>query len=429
MTSAIQPTVIVLGPPEARESTRTDVLTRLVIAYAALLPFQVEVSKMVRFSVGDLVLMLAILVVPGQIKYRKETWSGWHYGLLALFAVSTLMVATKTGSLEQYVYLNKDAGLLFLFFAYALIASSINGWLRLRRVLRAFVISVVLQNLVGIVAWVASTRFGIDSILVGDNGLRLCGMMGDANAYGGLLICALVICEGASFGRSPLFKTGFLMFSRITLAAGLLVSFSRTAWIALSLVFLCLLFTRFKTAIRALFILLCGSAVTMLVMGRQFLSLFEALAFRHEVATGEGRTRFDLVSTGLEGFSKHPFFGMGIGSFIAQEGTIVHNTAIWFLTEFGLIGVTVFVGFVLWFFWKGRVAYRTTPEREKPVVFGLLLGYVAMGGMAMGIEAFYQRHWWLIFSLIACSYSIARRQRRMRVVYAPVSNDSDSRSA
>jgi len=32
-----------------------------------------------------------------------------------------------------------------------------------------------------------------------------------------------------------------------------------------------------------------------------------------------------------------------------------------------------------------------------------------MLGVAMGIEAFYQRHWWLIFSLIASSYSLAHR--------------------
>jgi hypothetical protein len=39
----------------------------------------------------------------------------------------------------------------------------------------------------------------------------------------------------------------------------------------------------------------------------------------------------------------------------------------------------------------------------------LLLAHAAMLGVAMGIEAFYQRHWWLIFSLIASSYSLARR--------------------
>jgi hypothetical protein len=30
-----------------------------------------------------------------------------------------------------------------------------------------------------------------------------------------------------------------------------------------------------------------------------------------------------------------------------------------------------------------------------------------MFGLAMGIEAFYQRHWWLVLALIASSYSLA----------------------
>jgi putative inorganic carbon (HCO3(-)) transporter len=39
----------------------------------------------------------------------------------------------------------------------------------------------------------------------------------------------------------------------------------------------------------------------------------------------------------------------------------------------------------------------------------LLLAHAAMLGVAMGIEAFYQRHWWLVFSLIASSYSLTLR--------------------
>ena len=39
-------------------------------------------------------------------------------------------------------------------------------------------------------------------------------------------------------------------------------------------------------------------------------------------------------------------------------------------------------------------------------VLALLLAHTAMFGLAMGIEAFYQRHWWLVLGLIASSYSL-----------------------
>ena len=33
-------------------------------------------------------------------------------------------------------------------------------------------------------------------------------------------------------------------------------------------------------------------------------------------------------------------------------------------------------------------------------------------GLAIGIEAFYQRHWWLVFGMIASSYSLTLRRTR-----------------
>jgi putative inorganic carbon (hco3(-)) transporter len=425
----MDPAVVFLRRPVTSRRVEADFVAGLLTAYAAMLPFEWEVTEMVRFSVADMVLIVMVLVAPFRLRYRPENWSMWHYALLALFAFSSLNAAARAGQLQRYVYLNKDIGLIVLFIAYAFLTSVITTWPRIRMVLRAFVFSVVMQNVVGLLAWVASTRFGIDSIFVGDNGLRLDGMMGDANAYGGLVVTALVISEGACAGSSPLFKTKFHLFARVTLAAGSLVCFSRTGWISLACVFAFLFLTRFATALRGLFLLLSGFAVTMSIMGRNFLSLFQALAFRPEVATGAGRTRYDLVSSGLADFSKHPFFGMGIGSFYTQQRTIVHNTGVWFLTEFGLIGLLTFAGFVAWFAFRGHSALRLAPEREKPIVFGLILGLIAMTTMSLGIEAFYQRHWWLVFALIASSYSVARRQRHPRLFYPAGVTSAGPRSA
>jgi putative inorganic carbon (HCO3(-)) transporter len=111
-------------------------------------------------------------------------------------------------------------------------------------------------------------------------------------------------------------------------------------------------------------------------------------------------------------FSQHPFLGGGIGSFRLSEGEIAHNSAMWFLADFGVVGLAVFLGFLGWFFAKGWFAYRFAPSREQPVVLALLLAHTAMLGLAMGIEAFYQRHWWVVFGLIAASYSLAVRRVR-----------------
>jgi O-antigen ligase len=119
--------------------------------------------------------------------------------------------------------------------------------------------------------------------------------------------------------------------------------------------------------------------------------------------------RFDLIHDALEAFANHPFLGGGMGSFRLSEGEVAHNSAMWFLADFGLAGLAVLLGFLGWFFAKAWFAYRLAPERAQPLVLALLLAHAAMLGLAMGIEAFYQRHWWLIFGLIGSSYCITLR--------------------
>jgi O-antigen ligase len=81
----------------------------------------------------------------------------------------------------------------------------------------------------------------------------------------------------------------------------------------------------------------------------------------------------------------------------------------WFLADFGIVGLVALLGFLGWFFVKAWSAYQTAPTRERPIVLGLLLAHTAMIGLAMGIEAFYQRHWWVIFALIASSHCLTLR--------------------
>jgi hypothetical protein len=82
----------------------------------------------------------------------------------------------------------------------------------------------------------------------------------------------------------------------------------------------------------------------------------------------------------------------------------------WFLADFGVIGLIVLAGFLGWFFLKGWFAYRFAPAREQPIALATLLAHTAMFGLAMGIEAFYQRHWWFVFGLIASGYGLALRR-------------------
>jgi hypothetical protein len=141
-------------------------------------------------------------------------------------------------------------------------------------------------------------------------------------------------------------------------------------------------------------------------MGRRFVPVFEEMASRPKQVQG----RFDLIHDAFGNFVQHPFFGGGLGSFRMSEGEIAHNSAMWFLADFGIAGFAVLLGFLGWFLIKGWFAYRFAPTREQPIALALLLAHTAMIGLAMGIEAFYQRHWWMVLALIASGYILALRR-------------------
>ena len=378
-------------------------LLLLATAYVVLLPFQIELAPEFRLAPSDGFLLLALLLTPHQFRFRPRAWTVWHVGLAVAFSYGCFLTALSTGGLSRYVLLNKSMGLLFLLLTYGLMTSVCGSWDRIRGLGRWFVLSVSVQNAVWLSLFLITFLTG--AVLPGSSyeGRRLSGMLIDPNAYGGLVVLALAISEGASLGPSPLFGGWLLLFNRLTLSCGLLFTFSRTAWLSLVPVFLGLLVLRFHKAAITLVTALAGLVGAWLVAGDRLLELIQQMATREEQARG----RVELIESALSEFVKHPFLGAGLGNFRVVEGTIVHNTALWFLADLGAVGLLFFAGFVLSFFAKGMAAYRFAPPKEKALVRALVLGHAAMTVLSMGIEAFYQRHWWMACALIASCYSVA----------------------
>ena len=379
-----------------------SILFLLVACYVILLPYQFEVERQLHLAPSDSFLFLALALAAGQWRYRKHAWTIWHLAIALTFVLGTFIIAQRFGHIERYELLNKDVGLLLPFLSYAAITSAAVSWTDIRRLLKVFVLGVVAENILAVAGFLASYFYGIANPFARYEGLRLSGMLLDPNAYGSLLVAALVICEAASWGEFPLF-TGFtLWFARITLLLGILFTFSRTAWTGLGVALLLAGLIRPRVLLRPLLAGLIGGPALLLIMGHRFVPLFQRMARRPE----QVQERFDLAHRALESFARHPFFGGGIGSFRMAAGVVAHNTAMWFMADFGLAGLTVLVGFLGWFFVKAWLAYRRAPESQQPLVLSLLLAFAAMVGVAMGIEAFYQRHFWLIFALIASSYCL-----------------------
>ena len=176
------------------------ILSVLLVGYVALLPYQFEIGNGMNFAPADCLMLLVLLLAAGQLKYRKPAWSVWHFGIAAVFAVGSLVAALRFGVIDRYELFNENAGLLLPFLSYAAITSAITEWEDLRRILRVFTLSVVLENILAVGAFLLSYFFGVANPFTRYGGMRLSGMLIDPNAYGGLLVAAYVILRGRVSG-------------------------------------------------------------------------------------------------------------------------------------------------------------------------------------------------------------------------------------
>jgi len=404
------------SPPAIAAQRPLAVLNAFVMAYVILLPYQFVVGREMNFALADGLMMFALLTAMGRLKYRSLVWSGWHYGIIATFALGSLVAVLRFGRLDRYELVNKDAGLMLPFLVYAAITTAVTRWSDVRRILRAFVLTVAAQNIICVGGFLLAYFAGVEDPFARYGGLRLSGMLLDPNAYGGLLVAAFMVCEGASMGVDPLFGKGQLWLFRLSLAMGILFTFSRSAWIALALSLLLLFVLHTGSALRLMLIVVAAVPCVVVLLGSRFLPIFEEMASRPKQVQG----RFDLIHAALEQFARHPLLGGGIGNFRLSEGEVAHNTAMWFLADFGIVGLVVLAGFLGWFFVRAWIAYRSAQPRQQPLLLALLLAHTAMFGLSMGIEAFSQRHWWVILALIASSYRLTVLGRKAGPAIVPL---------
>jgi len=149
-TPSAYPGALVSSLPEAVQHRWLGTLGFLVAGYVALLPYLFEAGERINFAPADCFLVLVVLLAAGRLKYRKQAWTVWHFGIVLTFAAGSLVAASHFGAIDRYELVNKDAGLLLPFLSYGAVTSSISRWEDLRRVLRIFTMSVVLENLIAV---------------------------------------------------------------------------------------------------------------------------------------------------------------------------------------------------------------------------------------------------------------------------------------
>lgn len=369
-----------------------------------------------RYAPSDTFLFLILLgsaLGVMRLRIKPNTWSFWHLGLIMAFLIATFVGLVRTGRVTQYAVINKDIGLLVLFSAYAVMINAADSWKRIRWILRLLILSIAIQNVFCVLGFLAVRTMGAQLPLLLTDNARLNGLLVDPNAYGGLLVMAISVHIVTYFHRQPLVPGFAGALVTITLAMGVLLTYSRSAWIGLFALMLIVMAQSPRAGIRLALLGIVSFYAILQIMGPQYANEMSSLVFRQSTVTD----RIELINKAIPMFWQSPLFGIGIGVFWEKYGTIIHNTPVWILTECGVFGFVIFVGFSGWFLLKGIQAYRLVGRAgqianlpEQALVIGLLASDLVMMGLSMGIEATYQRHWWLVLAMIAASYRLSREK-------------------
>ncbi|WP_029898483.1 O-antigen ligase family protein [Desulfohalovibrio reitneri] len=283
------------------------------------------------------------------------------------------------------------------------------------RVLLLFAAVSVIWSSVPYVAYILEMKNGL---------FRMQGWLVNPNAFG----CALAffaLLHLAFRGKERLFPRWLDFSVSAVLLTGVVLSGSRSAWLGLAAGAVFLLCARFsgrmllRLAVSGLLggILVLGLHVVPNMAGKQ--QQDDDAGGKMGISRSDGRAvyitrggivfdggvrhRLRLMSKAMNYWRKAPLLGNGLGYFLARERqgrddtpNTLHNTALWLITELGLVGLTVFLGLFVQVVRVLLAKGREPPSFDSHLALGAAAAVVCMAAASAGTDLLYQRHlWWL----------------------------------
>lgn len=371
-------------------------------AYVFLLPAQISLGASARLAISDVFMMGYALLRFTDLRIVRAAWTGWIGAVLAC-VTGGAVVAAVTHGISFGTILQKGIGLLFLLLSLVCLHDFMRSWNHVRWIFRVFVSAVTLHSVLFLMVMLAQNVGLLSWPSMNLGGARLAGLLIDPNAFGGLILVALIINATTRALGQPLLRGHAAMAANAALAAALMFTYSRSAWVGglLALTGFAMLFP--KRALTGFLRLLPALALAGAIVAVTILPTVVKLAQRPD----QVQDRVSILTLAFNDFFSHPILGIGLGTSDVLHGQIVHNTTVWFLTEFGPLGLISILGFVASHGVMAYTAHRRLPPPQRVLPAAFLLAHVGVYGLSMGIESLYQRHWWLVLAGIGVTFAAA----------------------
>lgn len=238
----------------------------------------------------------------------------------------------------------------------------------------------------------------------------------------------LLIIFSFSFGKLLEIKNKKELYKLLpsfgVLAVGVLLLQSRGIIVALTIAILFVLIKMksIKKIKRPLFIgLLLITVIIFLVPSdirvqilNRIQSIFALFDDTLETVDGIGSINYRraLISISIEAINQNPLIGIGIGSFKVFNVygyASPHNDYLYFMSEFGIIGLLLYIGILLTFFIMADKNYRIN---KTSVNLGLLTSMIGIIIYSSFINAYDNFLIWTVYAMIYSTYIKQRKKRK-----------------
>ena len=325
-----------------------------------------------------------IHILTGEIKgVKKSPVDLPLFCFLAVCLLSLIPAEDKTGSLVKIVSLLSYAMLFYL------AGTLLNTKRKIIIVMAGIFTSIVLVSILGILQTKGLT-FGMTvqkniQWVGGQRVARYSGSFLNPNRFVTLQVIALGIF-GGMLGRLPLKLRPLLLFGGIVLACSVYMSYSRSAYLALTGIFLVYLFIYARRRLFwVIFIMLIALWILITFLPESIMEHFYK-GFSFEDSST--RTRLQQYLMALKIFPEHWLLGVGIGN---QSGMLVgkqvgfdlletglHCLPFSILIETGILGFATFAWLILA---SVSVLYKTFLITEDKLMKGVFLsGILVLAG-------------------------------------------------
>ncbi|WDS36903.1 O-antigen ligase family protein [Pseudoxanthomonas sp.] len=350
-----------------------------------------------------------VLALLAWLVSRNKSLGAPQYRLLGGFLVVMMLSVVVNGWYGGFLAELLRFGPIVA--AFVILSNAVTSTRRLFFVMGAVVLCATVLALHGVEQ--KQTGIGWTGVpLIQDGRIQYVGIFNDPNDLGMLFVLALPMAmylsaRGGGFGLLRLFWLG----AGLMLLYGIYLTDSRGALLAVAAVLGIWLWRKRGIVVAALLGGTCLAGLLLLPSRLQDLSPDE------ESASG----RVDAWYEGFQMFISHPLFGVGADNFTDYNNLTAHNSLILVLAETGIVGFTLWLGFIGYCFRMMLAVLRHAPDlpdasavaawkTERAVAMTLLLSLSGWLVTAFFLSRSYALVLYLLAALMVAAYANARRR-------------------